>query len=92
MLFRAPDLTFARQYVGALAGQGGAVVVPPGPVSFALAVYLVAVAAERIYPSAFGPVLGSRAWPARAVAYAGIALATVILVPQTIERFIYFQF
>ncbi len=92
VLFRAPDLAGAERYLRALAGHGGNVVVPSGPVSFALGVYLVSVAAERFFPTVFGTVLGARAWPARAVAYAAIALATAILVPQTIERFIYFQF
>ena len=92
VLFRAPDLAVAGRYLLALAGRGGGSVVPSGPVSFALAVYLVAVVAERWFPSAFGPLLGRRAWPVRAVAYAGLALGSAVLVPQTIERFIYFQF
>jgi alginate O-acetyltransferase complex protein AlgI len=93
VLFRAPTLVDAQEYLAAMAGMKlGTVDVPAAPVAFVAGVYAAALLVERAAPGIVGQRVHRRAWPARAVIVATIALATIVLVPQTVSRFIYFQF
>ena len=93
VLFRAPSLIDALRYVSSMFGfQGGEPTVPFGPVAFVALVYALGLVLERFAPSVFSTESGSRRGALRATALAGIVLGTVVLIPQTVARFIYFQF
>jgi alginate O-acetyltransferase complex protein AlgI len=93
VLFRAPTVSDAGHYLLTMVGlRSGGETIPFGPLAFAASVYCVALLLERVVPRIFGRVPVRPIWPARAVALASIALLTLVLMPQTISRFIYFQF
>jgi alginate O-acetyltransferase complex protein AlgI len=94
VLFRAPSLADATAYLRAMLGlERGGVSIPFAPVAFAAAVYAFALLGERIAPSILSPAGGgTRMWPLRSAALAAMLVATLALVPQTVTRFIYFQF
>jgi alginate O-acetyltransferase complex protein AlgI len=93
VLFRAPTLSDAGLYLLTMVGlRGGHTTVPFGPVAFAASVYGVSLLLERVAPRIFGRAPAPSSWPARAVALAGVGLLTVLLLPQMVARFIYFQF
>ena len=93
VLFRAPTFTDAERYLAAMAGLPvGTLTIPAGPVAFVAGVYAAALLVERALPGIAGRRVHRRAWPARAVIVAAMALVTIVLVPQTVSRFIYFQF
>ena len=62
------------------------------PAAFVAGVYAAALLVERAFPWLAGRRMPGRAGPARAALVAVIALVTIVLVPQTVSRFIYFQF
>ena len=93
VLFRAPSVVDALRYVAAMFGlHRGGVDLPAGPVLFGAGVYALALVIERMWPAVFSPRAGAVAWPLRSATLALMVIATIVLIPQTVSRFIYFQF
>src|SRR5439155_26241406 len=93
VLVRADSLAQARRYLGAMVGLApGEVAEPAGPVIVAGFVYLLCLALGHLLSGALGDRMDARWWPVRSAAYVAVAAFTLLLVPQSIQPFIYFQF